>query len=57
MGMPIPGDFNPISKSLVNFDADGKPILEFSLPRILSHNVLLPQDKIFNTKTVGTFAL
>ena len=56
VGMPVPVDYNPITKSRNIFHIDGKPILEFSLPKITSHSILLPQDKIItDNKPLGTF--
>jgi tetratricopeptide (TPR) repeat protein len=53
--MPVPDDFNHITNTAIQFYTDGKPILEFSLPRIVGHTILLPQDKLnSNKKAVGS---
>ena len=54
--MPIPADFNEITKSQIKFHTDGKPILEFALPRINGYYINLPQDKIISdNKGIGSF--
>jgi hypothetical protein len=57
--MPIPPEFNPITKETVKFHLDGKPILEFSLPRIVAYQINLPQDRVFNKnhRDLGDFVL
>lgn len=43
---PIPTDYDPVSKTIIPFFTDGKPLLNFSLPKIKKYSVKLPQDKI-----------
>ena len=44
--MPIPAEFNPITKESVRFHSDGKPILDFNLPKIVNYEISLPQDRV-----------
>lgn len=46
--MPVLADYNPILKSSVKFHSDGRPILDFSLPRITKYEITLPQDRILS---------
>ena len=56
--MPIPADYNPISKTSIKFHSDGRPVLDFSLPRITKYEIALPQDRILKQgPNVGDFEL
>jgi len=44
--LPIPQDYDPIDKNLIPFHPDGKPLLNFLLPKIKQYSVRLPQDKV-----------
>lgn len=58
VAMPVPLDYNPITKNICKFHSDGKPIIEFSLPKISSHSIVLPQDKVYsNGKAAGMVQL
>ena len=57
--MPIPAEFNPITKETVKFHSDGKPILDFNLPKIVKYEISLPQDRVLsvNEGNLGDFVL
>jgi tetratricopeptide (TPR) repeat protein len=39
-----PNDYDPVALMNIQFAVDGKPILPFSLPQVLSHEAFLPCD-------------
>ena len=57
--MPIPAEFNPITKETVRFHSDGKPILDFSLPKIVKYEITLPQDRVWTSSEgdLGDFVM